>query len=76
MNHVGNEAKDNPSRTHRLLMGLEEITKLKKTGKLYGDDDDNEDDDVNYTNSIPKRIRHSSDTVVSRLRNARARNCG
>jgi hypothetical protein len=27
---VGNEAKDDPSKTPRLLMGLEEVTKLKK----------------------------------------------
>jgi hypothetical protein len=77
---VGNEAKDDPSKTPRLLMGPEEVTKLKKTRKLYDDDDDdddyNDDDYVNYTNPVPKRRRHSSDTVVSRLRTARARNCG
>ena len=31
MNHVGNEAKYDPSKTLRLLMGPEEVTKLKKT---------------------------------------------
>jgi hypothetical protein len=79
MNHVGKEAKDDPSKTPRLLMGPEEVTKLKKTGKLYDDnddDDDDDDDDVNYTNPVSKRRRHSSVSVVSRLRTTRARNCG
>jgi hypothetical protein len=30
MNHEGNEAKDDLSQTPRLLMGPEEVTKLKK----------------------------------------------
>ena len=30
MNHVGNEAKDDPSKTPRLLMGPEEVAKLIK----------------------------------------------